>query len=310
MAQFPLLESGSPDWEQWPDESVVEGCEIKVLRANEGDRRAYSVTAEPAATGVDTGASIFYVLSPQGTTAPMVRPSIKAFWSSRRAGPFSKDYFNRSFPQMEVAVLQALEELDRQPRTSKSERGVAVLHFCLTPHRKGLGLRKEDNVPSLLKDDSRFEEVARRWLEIQRSTSVGARTIATAQNHVNEARRWFQSLETYQALAFPPPTEKGTAKLTQTAVYKALKDAAVQHAGIPLLRQVREAFLDVVVAWDQQRNQHRQPIKTEAQRESAMDKAKKEPRLRLDAFDKAKDDLGFSWLPKSWPKAKTSDPSD
>jgi len=258
-------------WNDWPTDTIVGNCRIRVYHDEDPPRKAVTVIAEPSASAKDWGAYIHCslpVASPQCVT---VRPPFRAYWSSRRRGDTS-EYFNEYLPHVDIAVAQALRS------KQFADRELAALYLVFPGGARPVDLRPGETCYMIASDEVRFEEVANAWLASRVSTSEGAASFATAQRKVVDAAEWFAALESFD----PTGSEPKAAKLTQCAVYKAIRDAAFNHLGIPTLKQVRDAYRDVAIQWD------------ELQTSRGGQKAD----IRIEGFDQAIKNLGFSWLPR------------
>jgi len=180
--------------------------------------------------------------------------------------------------------LKSLSEKD-----ARVERRIAVFYILLSGYRNEFELREEDNLLSLVNDDARFEEIASKWINDQSRTLDGMKRIEAARKHLARAEEWYQSLKDFDpSTATKAKRDSKGAKLTQSAIYKAILDAAVKSGGIPLIGEVREAYLLVGLRWDE--------AKSKIPRERQD--------LHYDAFDTAIRKLGFSWLPRTWDLVK------
>lgn len=270
----------TPKWDTWPAETTIGNCKITIFHSDESPPRALTLIAEPADNRGHLGASLSCFLPPKDTSDVEVCPPISTYWSSRRRGPHVKKYFSGPYPKLEIALLKSLSDKD-----ARVERRLAVLYILLTGYRNEFELREEDNFPSLSKDDARFEEIANKWIDEQSKTLAGMKRFEAARKHLAMADEWYQSLKAFDPLSITKARFGAKeANLTQSAVYKAILDASVASGGIPLIGEVREAYRQVGLRWD----------------EAGSKISPGRQDLHYGAFDTAIKNLGFSWLPRTW----------
>jgi len=272
-----------PEWDKWPSQITVGNCKITIYHSEDSPPQALTLLAEPANCPGHSGASISCFLPVKDTSDVVIRPPISTYWSSRRRGPHTKVYFSKDYPKLEVALLHSLSKSG-----ARAERIIAASYILLSGYREEFEVQDGDNISSLINDDARFTAIANRWIEVTSKTMKGHARIEAARKHVEKAAEWFQSLENFAALTTEATPDSKGAKLTQTAVYKAIRDAAVAHGGVPRLGEVREAYREVGLGWDKIKSNS-----LEARQE-----------LHFDAFDTAIKNLGFSWLPLTWDSVK------
>lgn len=276
--------ASTPKWDNWPAEATVGNCKITIFHSDESPPRALTLLAEPADSREHLGASLSCFLPPRDTSDVVVRPPISTYWSSRRRGPHVNKYFSGPYPKLEIAFLKSLSD-----KYAGVERRIAILYILLSGYRNEFELREEDNFPSLSNDDARFEEIANKWINDQSRTLDGMKRIEAARKHLAMADEWYQSLKAFDpSKATKAKRDSKEAKLTQSAIYKAILDSAVESGGVPLIGQVREAYRLVGLRWD------------EAKRKIPG----KRQELHCGAFDTAIRNLGFSWLPRKWGPVK------
>lgn len=293
MDPLPLLESGNPAWDRWPPESTIGNCKVTVYHSDDPKHRALALMAEPIKGEKNLGAMIFCFLPATKRRNIEVRPSISAYWSSRRAGPHTSKYFSGPYPKLEVALLHALES------GAKKERAIASLYLLLSSFRGEVSLEKEDGLHRLANDKQRFEKVARDWLSRRHLVEDGIKRLNSARKIVSGSKKWYTSLGEFEALRSPLESNSGSATATQSAVYLAILIAIQNANGVPLLLQVRSAFHEIAIKFEQD---------SKATQEART--SPKAPKLNLSGFDTAAKNLGFSWLPQSWDQSMESDLSE
>jgi hypothetical protein len=275
MAAEPEKTSSVVCWDDWPAQSIVGRCRIRVHHSDNSPRKALSVVAEPENVTKDWGAYIHCSLPATSRKDIAVRPPFHAYWSSRRRSEEARKYFNEYLPHVDVAVLQAMSSGEF------ADRELAAFYLVFPINTPAVELLPGETCHSIASDERRFNEVTRAWLASRVSTTEGAKTIAQAQGRIDDAAIWFSDLTSFN----PSGSEPNAAKLTQCAIYRAICNATLAHQGIPTFSQVRLSFLDVIVEWEKA---HPLVVGREAP-----------PKIRYEGFDQAIKNLGFSWLPRS-----------
>lgn len=285
------------DWYDWPEATTVGGCNILVTHDRE-TKTAVSVLAQPCSI-VDQGAIIHCFLpskpSENEKFPVFVGPSVEAYWSSRRRGPATKNYFHEKRPKLAVALLHALESQKRDDR-------VRALVYLAFSENGGIAYQKGETISTIADDVDRYTQLTENWINGKRETENGVREVETAKRHVREALVWYQSLIDLTALCTGGKREKGIATPTQCAVILSLMQAARECCGIPLLSDVRRWFHEIVIRHEKIIKEVKPGGDPDKVTINSIQKNKAKAKgIRLNSFDKALKDLGFSWIPSKWP---------
>lgn len=281
MAKKCAAEFLPPNWDEWAPRTTVGNCVIEITH-DQTPSRAISVLAHPVSGHKDSGAFIHYY--PGDKLITSIGISDAAYWSSRRKGQ-ARAYFSREgHPKITLSVLQALDSGDLRDRIR------ALQYLFLTP--SGYTPVPGEGVFPLIKDPKGFTKVADKWIAARSQSLEGLKEITSARKLMEDAKRYNESLTTYEALRAP---NQSIANLTQSSILLAVSSASKHVKGIPRIRDVRDRYRDIGIKYDREKESN--PHDGGA----AAKPLNKKRELRLGGFDTALKNLGFSWLPKSWP---------